>query len=82
VQLAVFPEVIGAYPGGSFVVTAKSGVFHREIGRLDRDDVFLHEVAGRWPQYAGVVELHPGKGRCDLVVFAELFRVLSGALGG
>lgn len=81
-QLAAFLEAARAYPGGSFVVAAISGVFHRKIGRPDRDDVFLHEVAGRWPQYAGVVELDPGKGRCDLVVFAESIRVLSGALGG
>jgi hypothetical protein len=37
---------------------------------------------GRWPQYAEVVELHPGKGRGDLVVFAEPVRVLSGVLSG
>lgn len=30
VQLAVFPEVTEAHPGGSFVVTAESGVFHRK----------------------------------------------------
>lgn len=76
------PEVIGSHPGGSFVVAPKSGTFHREVRRLDRDDVSLHEAAGRWPQHAEVVELHPGNGRCDLMVFAELTRVPSGVLSG
>jgi hypothetical protein len=48
-QLAVFPEVAGVPPGGSFVVAAKSGAFQRKAGSLDRDDVFPSPVEGRWP---------------------------------
>lgn len=59
-----------------------SDVLHSKAGRPNRDDAFLHEVAGRWPQFAGVVKLHPGKEGGDLVVFAELNRVPSGVLGG